>query len=169
MPTHLLSRLSKVTGVDIENPEDLAPPYPSPSSREILTLLYNAGFILNPRGADAAKIYTLVEELNQLETICLCITSRISTIPPECEIVDVPTLSMDFAQDTFYRTHKKREQSNLISNILEQLDFHPLSITLPATVAHQNRWDTDRLRRDWETRRTSVLQTEFPPVPRTWL
>ena len=72
-------------------------------------ILDNTESILDPQGADAKEIYALVEELSRFDNICLVITSRITTIPPDCKRLAVPPLTIDAARSAFYHIHDNKE------------------------------------------------------------
>ena len=89
---HFLARLSGVLGTGVENPEDMAPLRPILSSKETIIILDNAESILDPQGTNYEEIYAVVDELCQFKTICVCITSRITTVPQYCKRPRIPTL-----------------------------------------------------------------------------
>ena len=127
----------------------------------MIIFLDNAESILDPQGADAREIYAVVEELSQFKTICLCITSRISTVPRHCKRLAIPTFSIESACDIFYSICNDSGRSDVITDLLRRLDFYALSITLLATTASHNMWDDDRLAKEWDTRRVQVLRTDY--------
>ena len=158
---HFLARLSQVIGAGVENPEDLTPLRPCLSSEKMLIVLDNAESVLDPQGTNAEEIYSVVDELCQFKPICLLITSRITTIPPQCQRPEILTLSMKAACDIFYGIYGNRGQSEIINDLLRRLDFHALSIALLATTASHNMWDHNRLAKEWDAQRVQVLRTDY--------
>jgi tetratricopeptide (TPR) repeat protein len=158
---HFLARLSKVIGAGVENPEDLTQLRPLLSSQEMLIVLDNAESILDPKESGAKEIYSVVDELCQFKKLSLCITSRLTMVPPLCKRPEIPTLTMAAACDIFYGIYGDSGRSSTINNLLERLDFHALSIKLLATTASHNGWDPDRLAEEWGAQRAQVLQTDY--------
>ena len=123
----------------------------------MIVVLDNAESILGLPETSAQEIHTIVDELSRFENIYLVITSRTSdALPPHCEIIEIPTLAMEAGQEAFYQIHRLGRRFSKISKILEELNFHPLSITLLATVAQQNRWTSKQLTAEWERRQAGV-------------
>ena len=135
------------------------------SSREMILFLDNAESILDPQGANAREVYAIVEELSQFKTVCLFLTSRISTVPRHCKRPTIPPLSMESACDVFYGIYDNGGRSDIISDLLARLDFHPLSITLLATTASHNMWDYDRLARESKGHLPSIMNGAVVGVP----
>jgi tetratricopeptide (TPR) repeat protein len=127
----------------------------------MVIVLDNAESILDPKGTSAKEIYSVVDELCQFKTVCLCITSRTTMVPPRCKRPEIPTLSMEAACDIFNSIYGDSGRSDIINDLLERLDFHALSIKLLATTAFQNTWNHNRLAKEWDAQRARVLQTDY--------
>ena len=143
--TEFLTRLSKVIGAGVENPESLVPLLPSLSSQQMIIVLDNAESVLDTQGTDAQEIRAVMDELCLLETICLLVVSRTATVPQHCKRLAIPKLSRTAACDIFYSINNDCERSDIIGGLLQRLDFNPLSIALLATIASQNTWDHNQL------------------------
>ena len=154
-----LARLSKVIGAGIENPEDMTPLRPFLSSNKMLIIIDNSESLLDLEGTDNQEIFSVVDELCQFHEISVCMTSRITMVPEHCKHPEIPTLSMEAARDIFYGIYNDHGRSSEIDDLLRRLEFHALSITLLAATASQNRWNHNRLTKEWNARRVEVLQT----------
>ena len=157
---HFLARLSKVIGAGVESPETLIALRPFLSSHKIFIILDNAESILDPQGTNAQEIYAVVDELCRFKTICLLITSRITTVPRHCKRPVIPALSLEAASNIFYNIYDNRGRSDIVNNLLQRLDFHALSIALLATTASYNMWDYDRMAKEWDAQRAQVLRAD---------
>lgn len=124
----------------------------------LLLVLDSVDCVLDPLAAESAKIFTMIEEIRQYKHVCILATSRMAINVPGFHTIEVTTLSREGARDTFYSLcHLKR--SSAIDDVIENLDFHPLSINLLATAVSDHGWDEPKLLQDWGGR-AGLLRTD---------
>ena len=113
--------------------------------------------ILNPLALGVAEIVSAIKELSRCQNLCLLVTGRVDGRITDFCCVEVPTLSVDGAKDVFYsRCHLGRLVE--VNNLLEELDFHPLSIDLLASTTRENDWDKAALLEAWDGGKANILQ-----------
>jgi len=113
--------------------------------------------ILDPFASGAAEIATVIEELGQCQNTCVLTTSRLDIKIPGFRRVEVPMLSADGARDIF-DSLCLLGRSVMVDKLLAELDFHPLSINLLASVVQINGWDEQTMLRAWDDGRTNILK-----------
>ena len=117
------------------------------SPRHIL-VLDGVESILDPLAPGAAEIAAAIEELSQVQHLCLLLTSRMDARIAGFRRIKVPTLSANGAQDIFYSSCRVGRSAE-VNNLLEKLDFHSLSIDLLASAARENGWGEAKLLEAW--------------------
>ncbi|KAF9789177.1 hypothetical protein BJ322DRAFT_525743 [Thelephora terrestris] len=149
-----LGRLSDAIGAP--EPMDLAQLRSRFEASPCLLVLDGIDSIIDPRSSGAAEIATTIEEFGRCPTVCLLATSRIKAKIPGFRRIKVSTLSEDAARSTFH-SHCSLGRSVVVDKILEELDFHPLSITLLASAVSENGWSESALEEAWNNGKTSML------------
>ena len=130
------------------------------SSPPLILLLDGVDFILDSQSPEAEKISATIEEFGSYEHVCLVTTSRIYPDIPGFHRVEVPTLSEDFARDTFY-VLCNMGRSPAVDDLIARLDFHPLSIDFLASSVRENNWDEVMLLKAWGDDRVGTLKTNY--------
>ena len=129
------------------------------SSPQLILLLDGVDLILDPLAPRAKEILTMIEELGSYENVCLLTTSRIYPDIPSFHHVEVPTLSEDSAQDTFY-VLCNMSRSPAVDDLIARLDFHPFLIDFLANSVRENNWDEVMLLKAWNDNQ-STLKTKY--------
>ena len=113
--------------------------------------------ILDPLAPGAAEIVSAIEEFNRCQNLRLLVTSKMDVKITDFRRVEVPILSANGAQDVFH-SRCSLERSVEVDNLLEELDFHPLSIDLLAGAARENDWDKAALLEAWDGGKSDILK-----------
>ena len=130
------------------------------SSPPLILLLDGVDLILDPLSPGAEEILATIEEFGSYENVCLLTTSRIYPDIPGFHRVEVPTLSEDSAQDTFYNLCNLN-RSPAVDDLIARLDFHPLSIDFLANSVRENNWDEPMLLEAWDDVQTRALKKKY--------
>ncbi|KAG0692893.1 P-loop containing nucleoside triphosphate hydrolase protein [Suillus ampliporus] len=108
------------------------------------------------------EIPSAIAEIAAIPGIILILTSRSRRNAPNVRWImkDVPPLDMSSAQAAFFQIYHHVSHSDAeedIKDLLKELDFHPLSISLLANTAQQNGWSPATLLKRWDNRHSAVL------------
>ena len=126
----------------------------------LILLLDGVDFILDQSTTESGAIFAAIEELGSYDHVCLVTTSRIYPDIRGFHRVEVPTLSEDGAQDTFYDLCNLG-QSSAVNTLIASLDFHPLFIDLLASFVRENDWDESALLKAWGDDQASALRNGY--------
>ncbi|KAG1874932.1 hypothetical protein F4604DRAFT_1955274 [Suillus subluteus] len=158
-----MARFAGALGIEIAGTDTLRPISTFLRSSSALVVFDNAETFEEASASSAlGKIPSVIAEIACIPGTVLILTSRSRRSAPNVPWItkDIPPLDLSSAQEAFFRiyclaSHKNAEGG--ITNLLQDLDFHPLSINLLANAAQQNGWSPVMLMERWKDRHSAVL------------
>ena len=113
--------------------------------------------ILDPLAPGAAEVTSAIEGFDRCQNLRLLVTSKMDVRITDFRRIKVQTLSANGARDVF-RSRCRLGRSAEVDNLLEELDFHPLSINLLASAVRENGWDEATLLEAWNGEKVNILK-----------
>ncbi|KAG0692361.1 hypothetical protein DFH29DRAFT_518023 [Suillus ampliporus] len=133
-------------------------------SASALVVLDNAETFEEADASSAlSEIPPAIADIADIPGVILILTSRSRRNAPNVPWItkDIPPLDSSSAGEAFFRIYRPASRSNAeeeeITNLLKELEFHPLSINLLANAAQQNSWSPAMLLETWKDQHSVVL------------
>jgi tetratricopeptide (TPR) repeat protein len=158
-----MSRFAETLGIEQVGADPMRQISTFLRSPRALVVLDNAETFEEASGSPSLdKIPSAIAEIASIPGVVLILTSRSRRNAPDVAWVtkDVPALDPNSAQDVFFRIYGgagRIHAEEEINDLLEALEFHPLSIGILANAARQNSWSPAILLKRWNDRRSKLL------------
>jgi hypothetical protein len=158
-----MTRLAGALGIELVGADPMRQVRTFLHSTSAFIVLDNAETFEEARGQSALQeIPPAIADIADIPGITLILTSRSRRNAPNVPWItkDIPPLDVDSAREAFFRIYRQDSRSNAeeeITNLLMELEFHPLSINLLANAAQQNGWSPHMLLTRWKHQPSAVL------------
>ncbi|KAJ8585526.1 hypothetical protein M405DRAFT_883777 [Rhizopogon salebrosus TDB-379] len=160
---NFMTRLARALGIELVGADPMRQIHTFLRSTSALIVLDNAETFEEARGRSALQeIPPAIADIADIPGIILILTSRSRRNAPNVPWItkDIPPLDVGSAREAFFRIYCQDSRGNAeeeITNLLMELEFHPLSINLLANAAQQNGWSPRMLLTRWKHQPSAVL------------
>jgi tetratricopeptide (TPR) repeat protein len=158
-----MARFAKALGIELAGADPMRKICTFLRSTSALIVLDNAETFEEARRQSALQeIPPAIADIADIPGIILILTSRSRRNAPNVPWItkDIPPLNVGSAREAFFRIYCQASRSSAeeeITDLLMELEFHPLSINILANAAQQNGWSPHMLLTRWKHQPSAVL------------
>ncbi|KAJ8587949.1 hypothetical protein M405DRAFT_280511 [Rhizopogon salebrosus TDB-379] len=129
------------------------------SSEETVLVIDNVEALVAPRNAES--VTRIIDDFASSPSIILLLTTRSrNAFTPYLvtQLVSVPTLERKHAMETFEHLCPQQIPTDIVEELLDGVDNHPLSVNIIARRAAQHGWTGEELLSAWRTQQAALLE-----------
>ncbi|KAG2143887.1 P-loop containing nucleoside triphosphate hydrolase protein [Suillus cothurnatus] len=108
---------------------------------------------------NAASVVRIIDDLASSVVFLLTTRSKYAAPYFVSQIVTVSTLERKYARKTFERVCPQHIPAEIIDELLDGVDNHPLSVNIIARQAAQHEWSGEELLSAWRTNKGALLES----------